>query len=137
LSEMITIEISETTARIVREIAARTGRDPGTVLSELVDRSISEVPVEALPDDQVLALSDMTMSDFEQNELSDLLAAQREGQLDEARRARLDELMQVYRRGLVRKSEALRVAVHVVYARLWANPKCCRTDAASLHSHRR
>jgi hypothetical protein len=111
MSEMITIEISEETARILREIAERTGREPGAVLSELVDRSITELPVESLPDDQVLGLCDLTMSTQDQTELSDLLDGQREGQLDEPRRARLAELMQVYRRGLVRKSEALRVAV--------------------------
>jgi hypothetical protein len=111
MSELITIEISETTARIVREIAARTGRDPKVVLSELVDRSVTELPIDTLPDDQLLALCDMTMSDNDQAELSDLLAAQREGQLNETQRVRLDNLMHVYRRGLVRKSEALRVAV--------------------------
>ncbi len=111
MSEMVTIEISETTARLIHEIAARTGRDPGAVLSELVDRSVRDLPVESLPDEQVLVLCDMAMSETDQAELSDLLADQREGQLDDARRVRLDELMQVYRRGLVRKSEALRVAV--------------------------
>ena len=111
MSEMFTIELSETTARIVREIADRTGRDLEQVLSELLDRSITDLPMEALPDEQVLALCDMTMSESEQTELSDLLAAQQEGQLSQGERARLDDLMQVYRRGLVRKSEALRVAV--------------------------
>ena len=111
MSEMVTIEISETTARLIHEIAARTGRDPGAVLSELVDRSVKELPVESLADDQVLALCDMTMNDIEQAKLSDLLADQREGQLDGAQRTRLEALMQVYRHGLVRKSEALRVAV--------------------------
>jgi hypothetical protein len=111
MSEMITIEISETVARVVREIAARTGRDLGTVLSDLVDRTILDLPVDSLPDDEVLALCDVEMSTDEQAELSILLGDQREGQLDNTRRVRFDELMQVYRRGLVRKSEALRVAV--------------------------
>jgi hypothetical protein len=111
MSEMITIEISETAARVVREIAARTGRDPGMVLSDLIDRSILDLPVDSLPNDEVLALCDVTMSDDEQAELSTLLNDQRENQLDDLRQARLDELMQTYRRGLVRKSEALRVAV--------------------------
>jgi hypothetical protein len=111
MSEMITIEISEVTARVIHEIAERTGRDPKVVLSELVDRSVLDLPVENLPDDQVLALTNMMMSDAEQAELSNLLEDQREGQLKGAKQSRLDELMQVYRHGLVRKSEALRVAV--------------------------
>lgn len=108
---MITVELSEETARIVRDMAARTGRDPAALLSELIDRSISDLPIETLADDQVLALCDLTMNVTEQAELSDLLADQREGKLDQTRRARLDTLMQVYRRGLVRKSEALKVAI--------------------------
>jgi hypothetical protein len=43
--------------------------------------------------------------------LSDFLARQREGQLNEIEHSQLDELMQVYRYGLVRKAKALKVAV--------------------------
>ena len=111
MSEMITIEISETTGRVIRDIAARTGRDPQTVLAELVDRSVLDLPVESLPDNEVLTLSELMMNDHEQAELSGLLTDQREGQLSDVKRLRLEALMQVYRHGLVRKSEALRVAV--------------------------
>jgi hypothetical protein len=44
-------------------------------------------------------------------ELSRLLAGNREGSLAEAEPARLDELIRLYRRGLVRKAQALRIAV--------------------------
>jgi hypothetical protein len=69
------------------------------------------VAVTNLPDEEVLAWCDWEL-DFERNEeLSDLLADQREDVLDERGRVRLDELMQIYRWGAVRKSEALKVAV--------------------------
>jgi hypothetical protein len=64
-----------------------------------------------LPDDQVLALCDLQMEAVQQEELSDLLAGHREGHLGEAERARLDELMHLYRHGLVGKAQALKVAV--------------------------
>jgi hypothetical protein len=111
VSEMITIEISETTARVIHDIAARTGRDPKVVLGELVNRSVMDLPVESLSDEQVIALADLMMSDDDQAELSNLLADQREGNLDDVKQARLNELMQIYRHGLVRKSEAIRVAI--------------------------
>jgi len=111
MTEQITIEISETAARIVHEIAARTGRPASAVISDLVDRSVAELPVDNLPDDEVLALCDMALPDSEQAELTLLLNDQRENQLDTAGQARLEILMQLYRHGLVRKSEALRVAV--------------------------
>jgi len=59
----------------------------------------------------VLALSNAQMEPQTHEELSNLLARNREGQLDEAARRRLDELMQIYRSGWVRKAQALKVAV--------------------------
>ena len=72
---------------------------------------LPEPPVDALPDDQVLALCDIQMDPVQQEELSELLARNREGELDPAHYDRLDQLMGVYRRGLVRKAQALKVAV--------------------------
>ena len=40
-----------------------------------------------------------------------LLARNREGSLTSDERRRLDELMQVYRRGLIRKAQTIHVAV--------------------------
>lgn len=62
-------------------------------------------------DNEVLALCDLTMTEAQQSELADLLADQREGTLPSTQKDRLDELMQIYRHGLVRKSEALRIAM--------------------------
>ncbi len=67
--------------------------------------------MELLPDEQVLALRDQQMSEERQRELADLLARQREGELDAAGRRRLDEMMGLYRRESVRKAQALKVAV--------------------------
>jgi hypothetical protein len=111
LSEIVTLEISEDAARLARTIATHTGRDLKEILSEWIDRSAADAPVENLPDEQVLALCDAMMSDEDQAALSGLLSAQQENQLDLAGRVALDKLMQIYRRSLVRKSEALKVAV--------------------------
>ena len=51
------------------------------------------------------------METQQQEVFSDLLARQQEGQLNDIENRQLDELMQVYRRGLVRKAKALKVAV--------------------------
>lgn len=66
--------------------------------------------MESLTDEQILALCDMRMSQ-EQRELGKLLARNREGLLDDVERARLDGLMRIYRHGMVRKAQALKVAV--------------------------
>jgi hypothetical protein len=56
-------------------------------------------------------LCDGQLTGQDQEELSFLLARNREGQLDDTGCTRLDALMQLYRRGLVRKAQAWRVAV--------------------------
>jgi hypothetical protein len=81
------------------------------VLIEWIDRAGTELPVECLSDDEVLALCQCQLDAGQQEELSDLLAGNREGVLQDAERRRLDELMRVYRRGLVRKAQALKTAV--------------------------
>lgn len=111
MSETITLEVPDGLARNARAVARQTHRRVEEVLVEWLARAASDIPVEQLSDDQVLALRDMQMDDAQQDELSDLLASQREADLSAADRARLDDLMAIYRRGLVRKAQALKVAV--------------------------
>lgn len=111
MAEVITLELPDTLARRVRAEANRTNRPLEEVLLDWLNRIEIEPPVESLSDDQILALSDAQMEPQQQEELSNLLARNREDQLDEGARRRLDELMQIYRAGLVRKAQAVRVAV--------------------------
>ncbi len=111
MSQTVTIELPDELAGYARTIAERTHRRMEDVLVEWLGRGATEMLPTLLPDDQVLALVAMQMSDEQQTELADLLARQREGTLDMSARARLDELMTLYRRGMVRKAQALKVAV--------------------------
>jgi hypothetical protein len=111
MSEQVTLELPSELARNAREVAERTHRSVEDVLLEWLGRAATEIPVEELADEQVLAIADIQLSDEQQVELSNLLARQREGTLDDPSHARLDELMSVYRRGMVRKAQALQVAV--------------------------
>jgi hypothetical protein len=111
MAEIVTLQLPETLAQRAKEIAAFTHRRLEDVLVEWIDRAITELPLESLPDEQVLALCDMQMESEQQELFSDLLARNQEGQLNDTEVSQLDELMQVYRRGLVRKARALKVAV--------------------------
>jgi hypothetical protein len=111
MGEKVTVELPEELARRARAAADRAQRRLEDVLVEWIDRAVAEPSVETLPDDQVLGLCDVQMEAGQQEELSNLLARNREGLLQSGERARLDDLMGVYRRGLVRKAQALRVAV--------------------------
>jgi hypothetical protein len=71
---------------------------------------VVEPPIDTLADAEVPALCALEMKAEEAEQLSNLLDAQREAGLDDASRARLDALMQAYRRCLVRKAQALQVA---------------------------
>lgn len=111
MSEMIHLSLPDHILQKAREIAAFTHREVEDVLLEWLKNAAEDTPVESLPDDQVLALAEAQMDEDQYAELSELLAQQRESRIDDEGRTRLDHLMGIYRQGLVRKSEALRVAV--------------------------
>jgi hypothetical protein len=74
--------------------------------------SVSETPkIEALSNQEVLAFCDPMLDAKLQAELTELLAQNREGKLDERRQGRLEELIAAYRRGWVLKARAWKEAV--------------------------
>jgi hypothetical protein len=111
MSETVILDLPEPLATSARAVAARTHRRMEDVLLDWLGQLAVEMPLEALPDEQILALRELQMTDAQQEELSDLLADQREGMLDAPGRVRLAEVMGAYRRGLVLKARATRLAV--------------------------
>jgi hypothetical protein len=111
MREIVTLELPEHVVRSARAVAASTQRSVEDVLVDWIDQAAAEVPVEVLSDEEILSLCDMQMAHEDQEELSRLLARNRDGQLVDTDRTRLDALMQTYRRGLVRKAQAWKIAV--------------------------
>lgn len=111
MSQLIQLELDEAVIGRAREVAVRTGQPLETVLQEWIGNAAENIPVELLPDEQVIALAEMTLSEPDQAALSNLLEDQREGSLDAAGQRQLDALMGQYRRGWVRKAQAIKVAV--------------------------
>lgn len=70
-----------------------------------------ERPVTTLSDAEVILVSEMMLPENLDKELSELLAMNRENELDEKGRLRLDEIMAVYGKGQLRKAQALAEAV--------------------------
>ena|SRR2546421_10102875 len=112
MSQQITLQISDEVARRATTIAAETERSIEEVLTAWLDALVNEVPIEALPDSEVISLTQLQLTEQQQDALSHLLTLNREGALDVAGRHQLDELMRLYEHGLLRKAQALRVAVH-------------------------
>lgn len=111
MSHIVTLNLPNDVAERAQSVARQTNRRVEDVLLDWLGQAAGAAPVDSLPDDEVLALCDLQMSQSEQDELSALLGRQRERALDEAARKRLDTLMEIYRRGMVRKAQALKVAV--------------------------
>lgn len=70
-----------------------------------------ETPVESLPDDELLACANLQLTPPRRQEMIGLLEAHHERDLSTDERTRLDALMQGYRRDLVRKAQAIQVAI--------------------------
>ena len=111
MTESVTLQLPNKLASTARTIARNTKRPLEDVLVEWLDRAVSELPVESLNDEQVLALTQQEMNARQQKQLSILLAKKRESALSDVERQQLHSLMQIYRQGLVRKAEAFKVAV--------------------------
>ena len=107
----ITIDISNELEDAARNIAIRTHRKVEDVLQEWLNQFVSQIPVDWLQDGQLLDLVHLKMSDDNQTELSDLLEINNERIMSPTERKRLDELMQLYGKGMVRKAEATKEAV--------------------------
>lgn len=110
MSQQITIQVSEQVVRQAAQVAAQTERSVEEVLASWLEAVVTELPVEELSDAELLALTELRFTDEQQAALSDLLAQNREGALDAGGQRRLDELMRLYEHGLLRKSQALRIA---------------------------
>ena len=111
MSEVITLRIPDRLARDARAVASYTHRQMEDVLLEWMARAAANPPVDSLPDDQILLLCNLQMNPAQQSELSDLLVRNREAALTSTDQVRLDDLLNEYRHGLVRKAQALKVAV--------------------------
>lgn len=129
MGKVITLEVSKTLVRRAESVALYTHQRLEDVFLGWMDRASIEIPVESLPDDQVLILCEMQMDAYQQETLSDLLARNREGVLTDVERIRLDKLMQIYRRGLVRKARSMTVAV-----KRGLKPPLSEEYASSSHS---
>ena len=111
MSESITLELPESLVKKVKEIAALNRQGIEEMLIEWIDRTISEIPIDSLPDEQVLALCNLQMGEQQQKIFSDLQARNSEGLLDAQEIKKLNELMQFYRHSSVQKAKAIQVAV--------------------------
>ena len=110
MTEVITLELPEALVTSAREIVDRTNQPLEAVLLDWLERAAADLPLENLPDDQILMLSAMQLAQDLHDTLGELLALKRESRLDRRQQACVDELMNAYKHGMMRKARALKVA---------------------------
>ncbi len=110
MPQSITLTLPENLLNAAELQAQRDARPVEAVLLEWLSQG-ADLPIAALSDGQVLELTHAQLGNEAQLRLSDLLEKQREATLLAAETGELARLMNVYRRGLLRKAEAHKVAV--------------------------
>jgi hypothetical protein len=110
MKKRITLELPNELISRALEVAGRSQRDLEDVLAEWLDRYVDDLPVEALSDNEVLSLCRDELNPIFQYELRSLLYHHRERGLTGSESQRMDELLQIYRRGIIRKARAMEVA---------------------------
>src|SRR5947209_4166150 len=100
MSQQITIEVSEQVVRQATQVAEQTQQRLEEVLAAWLEFVINERPVDKLPDEELLALTELRLSDEQQASMDELLEQNREGMLDTEGQRQLDELMRLYEHGL-------------------------------------
>lgn len=119
MATQITVTLQDDTFRRAAYLAELTGRDVADVLAETIDLSLDphgvpaapSPPLETLSDAEVLELAASGMEPAQDGRLRALLDRQQAGRLEADERASMLALLQVYQDGLLRKAQALRVAV--------------------------
>ena len=102
--QTITLQVPSKLASTAQAVAKQTKRPVEEILVEWLNNAAEHLPLDSLTDEQILALTQSMMDTQQQEELSTLLAKNRENLLTAADKAQLDELMQLYRHSLLQKA---------------------------------
>jgi hypothetical protein len=111
MTQTVTLQVPNKLASTAQAVAKQTKRPVEEILVEWLNNAIEHLPMESFDDQQIIALTQLTIEPSQQTELSDLLAKNREMQLSGTEKERLNELMRFYRQSLVQKAEAMKLAV--------------------------
>jgi hypothetical protein len=110
MKQRITLNLRDDILRRVFDIASRSDRDPEQILEDWIARYADDLPVEALPDDEVLRLCEFEINIIQKQELRKLLYIHHDNALSYTQKTHMDELLQSYRRSIIRQARAIQVA---------------------------
>jgi len=119
MTTQVTVTLPDDTARRAEYLAHLTGRDVADILAETIALSLdplgtlpaTSTSVETLPDAEVLEIADSSMDREQDRRMHRLLELQQASCLTAEDHAALFALGAIYQDSLLRKAQALRVAV--------------------------
>jgi hypothetical protein len=119
MATRVVITLQDDIYQRVERLAQLTHRDVAELLAETITLSLppwdstseSVRDISTLPDEEVLALSELQLPAKQDRRLSTLLRKQQDQTLSAREHAELSALMQDYQESLLRKAQALREAV--------------------------
>ena len=114
MSEQVTLQLSDRIVHHATRIAAQEQRGIEEVLTEWLEWAVTERPVDTLPDEEVLALTESQLPAEQQETLSSLLARNQDDVLAAEERQQLDALIHLYEQGLLRKAQDCRSAFDMI-----------------------
>lgn len=111
MNQQITLTVSDNVWLYAKTVASRNKRRIDEVLSDWLEKFSSEIDVEKFSDSEVLALTELQISPAQQKLLDKFQEKNGEGTLTSAEEKQFDALMEIYEDALLKKAQALRVAV--------------------------
>lgn len=119
MSTQVTVTLPDEVYRRAERFARLANRDLASVLADTIQLSLPPIssqveslePISELSDEQIMALTELQMEPDQDERLSNLLDQQQSGILTSEDYQELQDLMQIYKEGLLRKATALNEAV--------------------------
>jgi uncharacterized protein YecA (UPF0149 family) len=111
MNQEVTLKISDRIIQQATLAASRKKNRVEEVLSDWLESVFQEKFTDKMSDKEILALTKIQISPDEQERLSELLFKNRETGLNKDEQRELDLMIEISERNMVKKSEALRVAV--------------------------
>ena len=111
MNQEITLKISDRIIQQATLAASQKKYRLEEVLSDWLESLFQEKFADKMSDEEILALTKIQISPAEQERLSELLFKNREIGLNKKEQRELDLMIEISERNMLKKSEALRIAV--------------------------
>lgn len=111
MNQEVTLQVSDSVWLYAKTVAKKSKRRIEEVLADWLEKVSNEIEIEKLSDAEVIALAELKMPPKQQKILHKLLEKNGEGELTNTEKIQLDSMMEDYEIALLRKAQAMRVAV--------------------------